>query len=216
MEEEKNWIVVPTWRIPDRLEKWHSLVKHLKHRTRELQQVSYVPHHKVGWAWWTCSRVIFPLNKGAWLEIQGYWNLTPERGFLSSYAVRLTWYEENFYTDVTPDVADQLLHGTYFSCFTANEVRRAIRGEKILSYCNYPSAHERQVPSLQFLALRVVQEGKNGSKGEGATRKQRRRDNRRGIRLARKNNNRAQQGSGQPFTPGTHFPGLAEVLGILA
>nr|AKC34198.1 vif protein [Human immunodeficiency virus 2] len=216
MEEEKNWIAVPTWRIPGRLEKWHSLIKYLKHRTKELQQVSYVPHHKVGWAWWTCSRVIFPLKEGAHLEIQGYWNLTPERGFLSSYAVRLTWYKKSFYTDVTPDVADQLLHGSYFACFTANEVRRAIRGEKILSYCNYPSAHKGQVPSLQFLALSVVQERRNGPQGESTTRKQRRRNSRRSIRVARKNNNRAQQGSCQSSAQGTYFPGLAEVLGILA
>nr|AKC34211.1 vif protein [Human immunodeficiency virus 2] len=216
MEEEKNWIVVPTWKIPGRLEKWHSLVKYLKYKTKELQQVSYVPHHKVGWAWWTCSRVIFPLRKGAYLEVQGYWNLTPERGLLSSYAVRLTWYKESFFTDVTPDVADQLLHGSYFSCFTANEVRRAIRGEKILSHCNYPSAHTGQVPSLQFLALRVIQEGKDGSQGESTTRKQRRRDNRRGIRMARDNSRKSQQNSSQPSTQGTYFPGLAEVLGILA
>nr|AKC34313.1 vif protein [Human immunodeficiency virus 2] len=216
MEEEKRWIVVPMWRIPDRLEKWHSLIKYLKYRTKELQQVSYVPHHKVGWAWWTCSRVIFPLKRGAYLEIQGYWNLTPERGFLSSYAVRMTWYKESFYTDVTPDVADQLLHGSYFSCFSAGEVRRAIRGEKVLSYCNYPSGHKGQVPSLQFLALRVVQRGKDGSQGESATRKQRRRDSRRDLRVARKNSSRNQQGSSQSPAQGTHFPGLAEVLGILA
>nr|AKC34195.1 vif protein [Human immunodeficiency virus 2] len=213
MEEEKNWIVVPTWRIPGRLERWHSLVKYLKYRTGELQQASYVPHHKVGWAWWTCSRVILPLKEGAHLEVQGYWNLTPDRGFLSTYAVRLTWYKKNFYTDVTPDVADQLLHGSYFSCFSAGEVRRAIRGEKILSYCSYPTAHKGQVPSLQFLALKVV---RDGSQGKNATRKQRRRDSRRGIRMARKNNNRAQQGSSQPPAPRTYFPGLAEVLGILA
>nr|AKC34197.1 vif protein [Human immunodeficiency virus 2] len=216
MEEEKNWIVVPTWRIPGRLERWHSLVKYLKHRTKEWQQVSYVPHHKVGWAWWTCSRVIFPLKEGAHLEVQGYWNLTPERGLLSSYAVRLTWHKRSFFTDVTPNVADQLLHGSYFSCFTAGEVRRAIRGEQILSHCNYPSAHTGQVPSLQFLALRVVKEGRDGSQGESTTRKQRRRNNSRGIRVARGNNRKTQQSSSQPLTQGTHFSGLAKILGILA
>ncbi|AFV26249.1 truncated vif protein [Simian immunodeficiency virus] len=88
MEEEKRWIVVPTWRIPGRLERWHSLIKHLKYNTKDLQKACYVPHHKVGWAWWTCSRVIFPLQEESHLEIQGYWNLTPEKGWLSTYAVR--------------------------------------------------------------------------------------------------------------------------------
>nr|AAP97006.1 Vif [Simian immunodeficiency virus] len=213
MEEEKRWIAVPTWRIPHRLERWHSLVKYLKYNTKDLEKAVYVPHHKVGWAWWTCSRVIFPLEKEAHLEVQGYWNLTPEKGWLSSYAVRLTWYTRNFWTDVTPDLADILIHGAYFSCYTQGEVRRAIRGEQILSCCNFPSAHQHQVSSLQFLALRALQDG---SKRANPSREQWGRDNRRSLRLARKNSRGCQQNSSKPLTKRAHFPGLEKVLGILA
>ncbi|AFV26101.1 vif protein [Simian immunodeficiency virus] len=214
MEEEKRWIVVPTWRIPGRLEKWHSLIKHLKYNTKDLQQACYVPHHKVGWAWWTCSRVIFPLQGESHLEVQGYWNLTPEKGWLSTYAVRITWYSRNFWTDVTPDYADTLLHGSYFSCFTAGEVRRAIRGEQLLSCCKFPRAHRNQVPSLQYLALSVVSHGR--SQGEDPTRKQWRRNNRRSLRVAEQNGGRTKQGSSKSPAKRANFPGLAKVLGILA
>nr|ATU79165.1 vif protein [Human immunodeficiency virus 2] len=215
MEEDKRWIVVPTWRVPGRMEKWHSLIKYLKYKTKDLKEVCYVPHHKVGWAWWTCSRVIFPLKQNSHLEIQAYWNLTPERGWLSSYAVRITWYSEKFWTDVTPDCADSLIHSTYFSCFTAGEVRRAIRGEKLLSCCNYPKAHRSQVPSLQFLALAVVQQ--NGRPQRGSpTRKQWRRDYRRGLRLARKHSGSHKQRGSESPAPGAYFPGVAEILEILA
>nr|AAP97007.1 Vif [Simian immunodeficiency virus] len=213
MEEEKRWIAVPTWRIPHRLERWHSLIKYLKYNTKELQKAVYVPHHKVGWAWWTCSRVIFPLQGETHLEVQGYWNLTPEKGWLSTYAVRITWYTRNFWSDVTPEVADQLLHGTYFSCYTQGEVKRAIRGEQILSCCNFPTAHQGQVSSLQFLALRALQ---NGTKGTNPPRKQRGGNNRRGLRMAGKNSGGYKQGSGESFAKRADFPGLAKVLGILA
>nr|AKC34150.1 vif protein [Human immunodeficiency virus 2] len=215
MEEDKSWIVVPTWRVPGRMEKWHSLVKYLKHKTKDLAKVCYVPHHKVGWAWWTCSRVIFPLGEESYLEIQAYWNLTPERGWLSTYAVRITWYSEKFWTDVTPDCADSLIHSTYFSCFTAGEVRRAIRGEKLLSCCNYPRAHKSKVSSLQYLALVVVQQ--NGRpQGDSAPRKQWRRNYRRGLRVARQDCSSHKQRGGEPSAPGAYFPGVAEVLEILA
>ncbi|AFV26276.1 vif protein [Simian immunodeficiency virus] len=216
MEEEKSWVTVPTWRIPRRMERWHSLIKHLKFNTKELQKVCYVPHNKVGWAWWTCSRVIFPLEKESHLEVQGYWNLTPEKGWLSSYAVRITWYSRNFWTDVTPDVADQLIHSTYFSCYTQGEVRRAIRGEQILSCCKYPSAHKRQVPSLQFLALRILHKQNGKCKRENPTRNQWGRNNRRGFRVAIQHSGSSKQGSSKTSAQGADFPGLAKVLGILA
>nr|AKC34148.1 vif protein [Human immunodeficiency virus 2] len=215
MEEGKNWIVVPTWRVPGRMERWHSLVKYLKYRTKDLERVRYVPHHKVGWAWWTCSRVIFPLEGESHLEIQAYWNLTPERGWLSSYSVRLTWYTDKFWTDVTPDYADILIHSTYFCCFTAGEVRRAIRGEKLLSCCNYPQAHKVQVPSLQYLALVVVQQNDRPQR-KGATRNKWRRDHWRGLRLAREDRRSLEQGGGKPSAPRAYFPGVAKVLEILA
>nr|AKC34183.1 vif protein [Human immunodeficiency virus 2] len=215
MEEDKNWIVVPTWRVPGRMERWHSLVKYLKYRTGDLEGVRYVPHHKVGWAWWTCSRVIFPLIGESHLEIQAYWNLTPEKGWLSSYSVRLTWYTEGFWTDVTPDCADILIHSTYFSCFTAGEVRRAIRGEKLLSCCNYPQAHKVQVPSLQYLALVVVQQNDRPQR-KGTTRKQWRRDRCRGLRVARQDYRSPKQRGSEPSAPRAHFPGVAKVLEILA
>ncbi|BAM76174.1 vif protein [Human immunodeficiency virus 2] len=215
MEEDKNWIVVPTWRVPGRMEKWHSLVKYLKYRTKDLEKVRYVPHHKVGWAWWTCSRVIFPLEGKSHLEIQAYWNLTPEKGWLSSYAVRITWYTERFWTDVTPDYADILIHSTYFSCFTAGEVRRAIRGEKLLSCCNYPQAHKVQVPSLQYLALVVVQQNGRPQR-KGTSRKQWRRDHWRGLRVARQDYRSLEQRGSGPSAPRAHFPGVAKVLEILA
>ncbi|AFV26258.1 vif protein [Simian immunodeficiency virus] len=213
MQEEKRWVVVPTWRIPGRLEKWHSLIKYLKYNTRELQKVCYVPHHKVGWAWWTCSRVIFPLQGEAHLEIQGYWNLTPEKGWLSTYAVRITWYARNFWTDVTPDYADVLLHSTYFTCFSEGEVRRAIRGEQLLSCCRFPKAHKNQVPSLQYLALRVVSDVR--SQRENPTWKQWRRNSRGSLRMATQNGRGHKQGGREPSTKGTDFPGVAKVLGIL-
>nr|ABA54147.1 vif protein [Simian immunodeficiency virus]ABA54156.1 vif protein [Simian immunodeficiency virus]ABA54165.1 vif protein [Simian immunodeficiency virus] len=214
MEEEKNWIVVPTWRIPERLERWHSLIKHLKYNTKDLQMACYVPHHKVGWAWWTCSRVIFPLRDKTHLEVQGYWNLTPEKGWLSTHAVRITWYSRNFWTDVTPDCADTLLHSTYFPCFSEGEVQRAIRGEKLLSCCKFPKAHKNQVPSLQYLALTVVSHVR--SQREDPTWKQWRGNNRRGFRMAKQNSRRNKQGSSKSPAEGANFPGLAKVLGILA
>ncbi|AFV26150.1 vif protein [Simian immunodeficiency virus] len=214
MEEEKRWIAVPTWRIPGRLERWHSLIKHLKYTTKELQKVCYVPHYKVGWAWWTCSRVIFPLQEDSYLEVQGYWSLTPERGWLGTYAVRITWYSRNFWTDVTPDCADTLLHSTYFPCFSAGEVRRAIRGEQLLSCCRFPKAHKNQVPSLQYLALRVVSHVR--SQREDPTWKQWRRDNRRSFRMVKQDGRRYKQRGSESSTKGADFPGLAKVLGILA
>ncbi|ALA65438.1 vif protein [Human immunodeficiency virus 2] len=213
MEEEKRWIVVPTWRIEGRLERWHSIVKYYKHKTGEAKEWRYVPHHKVGWAWWTASRVIIPLLEGETLEIQAYWNLTPERGWLSRYAVRLTWYNKDFYTDVIPDVAEHLVHSAYFSCFAAFAVRQAIRGEKVTSFCSYPQAHKSQVQSLQFLALKAWQ---NGSQGKGPSRKQRGGNNRRGLRVARDNSHTNQQGGSKSSASRAHFPGLAKILGILA
>nr|prf gene sor [Simian immunodeficiency virus] len=214
MEEEKRWIAVPTWRIPERLERWHSLIKYLKYKTKDLQKVCYVPHFKVGWAWWTCSRVIFPLQEGSHLEVQGYWHLTPERGWPSTYAVRITWYSRDLLDRCNTRLCRHFSCIALISLFTAGEVRRAIRGEQLLSCCKFPRAHRYQVPSLQYLALKVVSDVR--SQGENPTWKQWRRDNRRGLRMAKQNSRGDKQRGGKPPTKGADFPGLAKVLGILA
>ncbi|AAK55276.1 vif protein [Simian immunodeficiency virus] len=215
MEEGKRWVAVPVWRISRRIvERWHSCIKFHKYKTRELEKACYVPHHKVGWAWYTASRVIFPLEEGSHLEVQVYWNLTPEKGWLSSYAVRITWYSEKFWTDVTPDVADQLAHSTYFPCFAAHAVRQAIRGEQVLSYCGYAVAHHSSVQSLQLLALKVVLQN-DRPKGKNPTRKQWRRNNRRGLRMVTQYSGGPESNSSTTPTKRVNFPGLEKVLGIL-
>lgn len=113
----------------------------------------YRHHWQVQWQFWTYSQFIIPLSKDDYIEVNIYHNLTPERGWLSSHGVGLSYYHQKGYkTEVDPGTADRMIHLYYFNCFTDRAIQQAIRGEKY-TWCTFKEGHKGQVQSLQLLAL---------------------------------------------------------------
>nr|ADO34201.1 vif protein [Simian immunodeficiency virus - agm.Sab92018]AVK70352.1 vif protein [Simian-Human immunodeficiency virus]AVK70360.1 vif protein [Simian-Human immunodeficiency virus]AVK70369.1 vif protein [Simian immunodeficiency virus] len=158
---EKLWIVRPLWRVTShQQEKWTSLVKYHKYVSKQCENWLYTPHTRIRWNWYSYQEFTIPLKDGALIHVTHYWHLTPEQGWLETYATGIGYQKGPFFTDIDPQTADHLIHGSYFPCFTDRAVRQAIRGEQYL-WCRHPEGHYpyRQVPSLQYLALVVYTDG---------------------------------------------------------
>nr|ALS54402.1 vif protein [Simian immunodeficiency virus] len=160
MEREKQWVMRVTWKVSgDLITKWQGIVRYWMQK-RGLNW-TYQMHYEIHWAWYTMSRYIIPIEKGD-ITIDLYWHLTPERGWLSTYAVGIQYLAKkgNYRTELDPQTADSLIHCHYFNCFTERAIQKAIRGERFV-FCNYPEGHKKtgQVQTLQFLALVAVQNG---------------------------------------------------------
>nr|ALS54578.1 vif protein [Simian immunodeficiency virus] len=160
MEREKEWVVRITWKVSGELiTKWQGIVRFWM--TKRQLPWKYEMHYQIHWAWYTMSRYRIPLKNGE-IVIDLYWHLTPEKGWLSTYAVGIQYLgnQGQYRTEIDPHTADSMIHTEYFTCFTERAIQKAIRGERFI-FCNYPEGHKQlgQVQTLQFLALQVVQDG---------------------------------------------------------
>ncbi|AAK82845.1 vif protein [Simian immunodeficiency virus] len=167
---EKQWIVIPTWRIDRRqLEKWNSLVKYHKYKEEKHLDKWELFHHFQCSGWWTHSQKIIPFKDGSKIIITALWNLTPEKGWLSQYAITAEYNKGDYYTHIDPVTADRMIHWEYFPCFTAAAVRKVLYGERIVA-CYSPWGHKGQVGTLQLLALRAyIKFCRNGRKSTRGT-----------------------------------------------
>nr|ALS54474.1 vif protein [Simian immunodeficiency virus] len=169
MEREKTWVMRITWKVSgDQITKWQGIVKFWMQK-RKLNWI-YQMHYEIHWAWYTMSRYTIPLKKGD-IKVDLFWHLTPEKGWLSTYAVGIQYFskEGTYRTELDPQVADSMIHCHYFNCFTERAIQKAIRGERFV-FCNYPEGHKQtgQVQTLQFLALVAVQNGIREQRTKGA------------------------------------------------
>nr|ALS54514.1 vif protein [Simian immunodeficiency virus] len=160
MEREKTWVMRIVWKVSgDQITKWQGIVRFWMQK-RNLNW-KYQMHYEIHWAWYTMSRYTIPLEAGD-IKIDIYWHLTPEKGWLSTYAVGIQYFskEGNYRTELDPQIADSMIHCHYFNCFTERAIQKAIRGERFV-FCNYPEGHKQtgQVQTLQLLALVAVQNG---------------------------------------------------------
>nr|ALS54482.1 vif protein [Simian immunodeficiency virus] len=160
MEREKTWVMRITWKVSgDQITKWQGIVRFWMQK-RKLNWI-YQMHYEIHWAWYTMSRYTIPLEKGD-IKVDLFWHLTPEKGWLSTYAVGIQYLSKkgSYRTELDPQTADSMIHCHYFNCFTERAIQKAIRGERFV-FCNYPEGHKQtgQVQTLQFLALVAVQNG---------------------------------------------------------
>nr|ALS54442.1 vif protein [Simian immunodeficiency virus] len=160
MEREKQWVMRLTWKVSgDQITKWQGIVRFWMGK-RELKW-QYQMHYQIHWAWYTMSKYRIPLESGD-IEVDIYWHLTPEQGWLSTYAVGIQYLSKTgqYRTELDPQTADSMIHCHYFNCFTERAIQKAIRGERFI-FCNFPEGHKKtgQVQTLQFLALVAVQDG---------------------------------------------------------
>nr|ALS54562.1 vif protein [Simian immunodeficiency virus] len=167
MEREKEWVMRITWKVSgDLITRWQGIVRFWM--TKRNLQWQYKMHYQITWAWYTQGRYIIPVGKGN-IVIDLYWHLTPERGWLSTYAVGICYQDLNstYWTELDPGTADSMVHCHYFNCFTERAIQKAIRGERFI-FCNYPEGHKQpgQVQTLQLLALQAVQNGIRGQRAK--------------------------------------------------
>ncbi|AAA21506.1 vif protein [Simian immunodeficiency virus - agm.sab-1] len=158
---EKHWIVRPLWKVTGgQQERWTSLVKYHMHVSKQCVHWRYTPHTKIRWNWYSYQEWVIPLKDGALIKVTNYWHLTPEKGWLETYATGIGYSKGEWFTELDPWTADHIIHWSYFPCFTDRAVQQAIRGEKYL-WCKHQVGHQPtgQVPSLQYLALRVYTNG---------------------------------------------------------
>nr|CDZ86804.1 Vif [Simian immunodeficiency virus] len=158
----KLWIVRPLWKVEGtRHERWTSLVKYHKHVSKQCQFWLYTPHTKIRWNWYSYQEWEIPLKNGAIIKVTNYWHLTPEKGWLESYATGIGYYQGEYFTEIDPWTADNIIHRSYFPCFTDKAIQQAIRGERYLK-CRHKVGHtplQGQIPTLQYLALVVYSDG---------------------------------------------------------
>nr|ALS54450.1 vif protein [Simian immunodeficiency virus] len=217
MEREKQWVMRITWKVSgDLITKWQGIVRYWMQK-RNLPWI-YQMHYEIHWAWYTMSRYSIPLKEGK-IIIDLYWHLTPERGWLSTYAVGIQYLskEGNYRTEIDPQTADSMIHCHYFNCFTERAIQKAIRGERFV-FCNYPEGHKQtgQVQTLQFLALVAVQNGIREQRFKRTeTRMVRNLGSRQGAmgRVAKRYVNRSQQGSAKAFRPRAPVPSMELLSG---
>nr|ALS54618.1 vif protein [Simian immunodeficiency virus] len=169
MEREKEWVMRLTWKVSgDLITKWQGITRYWMNK-RNLKW-EYEMHYQIHWAWYTMSRYSIPLKDGK-IVVDLYWHLTPEQGWLSTYAVGIQYLSNQgqYRTEVDPHTADSLIHQEYFNCFTDRAIQKALRGERFI-FCNYPEGHKQlgQVQTLQFLALQAVQNGLRRNRSQGA------------------------------------------------
>ncbi|AAC57053.1 vif protein [Simian immunodeficiency virus - agm.tan-1] len=224
MEREKLWVTRLTWRVSgEHIDKWKGIVKY--HMRNRLQDWTYLMHYQCGWAWYTCSRFLIPLGGEGKIVVDCYWHLTPEQGWLSTYAVAISFenWQNTYKTEVTPDVADHMIHCHYFPCFTDRAIQQAIRGESFL-WCTYKEGHVAenhwgQVRSLQFLALTVytdfLRNGRRKRFQGKKTRMVRNLGSQQGAvgRMIKRHGSRTQSGSTTPFWERTPLPSMELLSG---
>ncbi|AAW21260.1 vif protein [Simian immunodeficiency virus] len=163
---DKLWVTRLTWKVPrNRMQRWVGTIRFHIHKTKYLQKLIWVHHFQLRHASYTQAKWILPLEEKdtrvEYLTITQYWCLAPDHGYTSDWdTISIEWSvsdivrdEKVYATEVTPNVADHLIHTKYFPCFTASAVRQAIRGEVLLAVCGVRHKGRDTPPSLQFLAL---------------------------------------------------------------
>nr|P05904.1 RecName: Full=Virion infectivity factor; Short=Vif; AltName: Full=Q protein; AltName: Full=SOR protein [Simian immunodeficiency virus (TYO-1 ISOLATE)]pir/ASLJG4/ vif protein - simian immunodeficiency virus (African green monkey isolate) [Simian immunodeficiency virus]CAA30659.1 sor (Q orf) [Simian immunodeficiency virus] len=218
MNPNKEWVMRVTWKVPgDLITKWQGIVRYWM-RQRNLKW-NYYMHYQITWAWYTMSRYVIPIGKHGEICVDLYWHLTPEQGWLSTYAVGIQYVsnlESKYRTELDPATADSIIHGHYFNCFKERAIQQALRGHRFV-FCQFPEGHKStgQVPSLQYLALLAHQNGLRERSKRGKTRRSRNLGSKQGAvgQMAKRYVTRSQPGGEAAFWERTPVPSMELLSG---